>query len=120
VLASALRNFKASPLTSATAVAAMDRGQFANVPLEVREWFEHLRSPTGVSCCSYADGRRTRYDMRQGQYWVPIRYSGAQCNFQGGNNVKASLGVCFALSRNYVSSCRGTAIMPKKMLSSVL
>jgi len=26
----------------------------ANVPPEVREWFEHLRSPNGVPCCSYA------------------------------------------------------------------
>jgi hypothetical protein len=57
---------------SATAAIAMDRGQFANVPLEVREWFEHLRSPTGVPCCSYADGHRTGYDTRQDQYWVPI------------------------------------------------
>jgi hypothetical protein len=40
-------------------------------------------------------------------------------NFQGGNNVKASLGICFALSRNYVSSYRGTAIMRKKMHATV-
>jgi hypothetical protein len=57
---------------SATAAIAMDRGQFANVPLEVREWFEHVRSPTGVPCCSYADGHRTGYDTKQDQYWVPI------------------------------------------------
>jgi len=57
---------------SATAAIAMDRGQFANVPSDVREWFEHLRSPNGMSCCSYADGHRTGYDTRQGQYWVPI------------------------------------------------
>src|SRR6516165_3405059 len=57
---------------SATAAIAMDRGQFANVPSDVREWFEHLRSPNGMSCCSYADGHRTGYDMRQCQYWVPI------------------------------------------------
>ena len=57
---------------SATAATAMDRGQFAKVPLEVREWFEHLQSPNGVPCCSYADGHRTGYDIRQGQYWVPI------------------------------------------------
>src|SRR5215470_11970483 len=76
----ALGNRKARPLiaslvfcaVSATAAIAMDRGQFANVPLEVREWFEHLRSPKGEPCCSYADGHRTGYDMRQGQYWVPI------------------------------------------------
>ena len=82
MLASALRNLKLARslitslvfcAVSATAVTAMDRGQFANVPLEVREWFEHLRSPTGVPCCSYADGHRTGYDMRQGQYWVPIK-----------------------------------------------
>jgi hypothetical protein len=57
---------------SLTAATATDRGQFANVPLDVREWFEHLRSPSGVLCCSYADGHRTPYDMRQGQFWVPI------------------------------------------------
>jgi hypothetical protein len=57
---------------SATAAIAMDRGQFADVPLEVRQWFEHLRSPTGVPCCSYADGHRTGYDTRRDQYWVPI------------------------------------------------
>ena len=57
---------------SATAAIAMDRGQFANVPLELREWFEHMRSPKGILCCSYADGHRTGYDIRQGQYWVPI------------------------------------------------
>ena len=57
---------------SVTAATAMDRGQFANVPLELREWFEHLQSPNGVPCCSYADGHRTGYDMRQGQFWVPI------------------------------------------------
>ena len=74
------RNRKAKPLittlmfcaVSATAAIAMDRGQFANVPLELREWFEHMRSPKGILCCSYADGHRTGYDIRQGQYWVPI------------------------------------------------
>jgi hypothetical protein len=50
----------------------------------------------------------------------PHRYSGPQMQlFQGGNNVKTSLGVCFALSRNYVSSYRGTAIMRKKMHATV-
>jgi hypothetical protein len=51
--ASAVRNCKARPLiaslvfcaVSATAAIGMDRGQFANVPPEVRDWFEHLRSP---------------------------------------------------------------------------
>jgi len=56
---STVRNRKAKPLitmlmfcaVSATAAIAMDRGQFASVPLDVREWFEHLRSPNGVPCC---------------------------------------------------------------------
>ena len=52
--------------------AAMDRGQFKDVPPEIRWWFENMRSPKGISCCSYADGHRTGYDIRQGQYWVPI------------------------------------------------
>jgi hypothetical protein len=80
IATSALRKCKAKSLVaslvscvvSATAAIAMDRGQFPNVPLDVREWFEHLRSPKGVLCCSYADGHRTGYDTRQGQYWVPI------------------------------------------------
>jgi hypothetical protein len=81
--ASALGNRKASPLiaslvfcvVSATAALAMDRGQFANVPLEVREWFEHLQSPKGVPCCSYADGHHTGYDTRQDQYCIRMSSS---------------------------------------------
>jgi len=50
-----LRNCKAKPLiatlmfcaVSATG-AAMDRGQFKNVPPEIREWFENMRSPKGM------------------------------------------------------------------------
>jgi hypothetical protein len=76
---STLKDCKAKPLiatlmfcaVSATA-PAMDRGQFNNVPLEIRAWFENMRSPKGILCCSYADGHRTGYDLRQGQYWVPI------------------------------------------------
>ena len=55
---------------NATATTAMDRREFRNVSPEVREWFEHLRSPKGAVCCSYADGHRTGYEMKQ--YWVPI------------------------------------------------
>jgi hypothetical protein len=66
--ASALRNCRARPLitslafcaVNATAATAMDRGQFANVPLEVREWFEHLRSPSGVLCCLMVTASRSR------------------------------------------------------------
>ncbi len=79
LLALVLRSCKARPLittlafcaVSATAFA-MDREEFKNVRPEVRQWFEHMQSPKGIVCCSYADGHRTGYDMRQGQYWVPI------------------------------------------------
>jgi hypothetical protein len=40
---------------SVTAATAMDRGQFKNVPPEIREWFENMRSPKGISCCSYCN-----------------------------------------------------------------
>lgn len=76
---STLRNCRTKPLiatlmfcaVSATA-AAMDRGQFKDVPPAIRDWFENMRSPKGIACCSYADGHRTGYDIRQSQYWVPI------------------------------------------------
>jgi hypothetical protein len=32
----------------ATAAAAMDRGQLKDVPPPIREWFENMRSPTGL------------------------------------------------------------------------
>ena len=61
---------------------------------------------------------RTPYGEATCKHSVPSRTSPNE-RFQGGNNVKASLGVCFALSRNYVSSYRGTAIMRKKMHATV-
>ena len=61
-------------LTAAIAgkVMAMDREELRNVPPHVRHWFESMKSPTGKLCCSYADGHRTEYDMRENSYWVPI------------------------------------------------
>ena len=54
------------------AARAVDRGQFENVPDDVRAWFKGLMSPSGVPCCDLADGHRTVYDVRNGAYWVPI------------------------------------------------
>jgi hypothetical protein len=51
---------------------AVDRGQFEDVPDDVRAWFKSRRSPAGVPCCDVADGHRTAYDVREGHYWVPI------------------------------------------------
>jgi hypothetical protein len=54
------------------AAYAVDRGQFENVPDDVRTWFKGVRSPAGVPCCDISDGHRTEYDVRAGAYWVPI------------------------------------------------
>ena len=56
---------------SGTALA-VDRGQFENVPDDIRAWFKGVRSPAGVPCCDISDGHRTEYDVRAGAYWVPI------------------------------------------------
>lgn len=54
------------------AAYAVDRGQFADVPEHIRNWFKSVVSPTGVPCCDMSDGHRTEYDVRGGSYWVPI------------------------------------------------
>lgn len=51
---------------------AEDRGQFDDIPDNVRSWFKSVRSPHGVPCCDVADGYRTAYDIRSDGYWVPI------------------------------------------------
>jgi len=51
---------------------AVDRGQFENIPDDIRAWFKGVRSPDGVPCCDISDGHRTIYDVRAGRYWVPI------------------------------------------------
>jgi hypothetical protein len=56
----------------ANAAHAVDRGQYENVPADIRAWFKGVVSPSGVSCCDISDGHRTAYDVRQGTYWVPI------------------------------------------------
>ena len=38
------------------AAHAVDRGQFENVPDDVRTWFKGVRSPAGVPCCDISDG----------------------------------------------------------------
>jgi hypothetical protein len=59
-------------LSLGTAAYAVDRGQFDNVPPDVRAWFKSMKSPKGVPCCDVSDGHRTDYDMRDGAFWVPI------------------------------------------------
>jgi len=52
------------------AAHAVDRGQFENVPDDIRAWFKGVRSQDGVPCCDISDGHRTEYDVRAGAYWV--------------------------------------------------
>jgi hypothetical protein len=59
-------------LALASAAHAVDRGQFEDVPPDIRAWFKAMRSPAGVPCCDVSDGHRTSYDTRDGSYWVPI------------------------------------------------
>jgi hypothetical protein len=56
----------------ASAAHGFNRGQYENVPADIRAWFKGVVSPTGVPCCDIADGHRTAYDFRAGAYWVPI------------------------------------------------
>ena len=51
---------------------AVDRGQFADVPDDIRAWFKSVRNPAGFVCCDISDGRRTSYEVRAGGYWVQI------------------------------------------------
>ena len=51
---------------------AMDRAELKDVSPSVRQWFESMVSPSGKACCSYADGHRTKYEIRANAYWVPI------------------------------------------------
>jgi len=59
-------------LIMAGAARAVDRGQFGDVPDDIKAWFKRQVSPIGVPCCDVADGHRTAYDVRDGAYWVPI------------------------------------------------
>jgi hypothetical protein len=62
----------AAAMALASAAHAVDRGQYDNVPADVRAWFKGVVSPSGVPCCDISDGHRTAYDVREGAYWVPI------------------------------------------------
>ncbi|MDB5502107.1 MAG: hypothetical protein JWR89_2009 [Tardiphaga sp.] len=55
-----------------TAAHAVDRGQFDDVPDDIKAWFKAVISPSGVPCCDISDGHRTDYETRDGAYWVPI------------------------------------------------
>ena len=59
-------------LVLANTALAVDRGQFDQVPPDIRAWFKSVIAPNGVPCCDISDGHRTTYDVRGGAYWVPI------------------------------------------------
>lgn len=49
-------------------------GQYAQVDPQIRSWFDSVKAPNGVPCCSEADGHKTTWEKRPGddRYWVPI------------------------------------------------
>lgn len=51
---------------------AVDRGQYKDVPEDIRAWFKSVAAPNGMLCCDISDGHRTMYDTRGDSYWVPI------------------------------------------------
>jgi hypothetical protein len=59
-------------LALASTAHAFDNGQYSNVPPDIRAWFKGVIAPSGVPCCDVSDGHRTEYDVREGNYWVPI------------------------------------------------
>jgi hypothetical protein len=61
-----------SALAAAGSAGAVDRGQFNDVPADIRAWFKSVIAPNGVPCCDISDGHRTDYEVRGGAYWVPI------------------------------------------------
>ena len=56
----------------AASASAVDRGQYNDVPEHIRKWFKGVRNSGGAYCCDISDGHRTEYDVRAGNYWVPI------------------------------------------------
>jgi hypothetical protein len=58
---------------TAASSQAFDSEKYQGVDPNISKWFQDQHSPTGVPCCSVADGHRTDYDMRpDNHYWVPI------------------------------------------------
>lgn len=71
---------------SVVSVFAFDNGQWGDVPDNVRAWFNSVKSPHGVPCCSTSDGHRTTWrgtsdggievpigeDLDGSPRWVPV------------------------------------------------
>jgi hypothetical protein len=55
-----------------TPVHGFDDGKYKDMDPKIKRWFEGVRSPHGVPCCSAADGHLTDYDIKTDGYWVPI------------------------------------------------
>src|SRR5439155_1556991 len=56
----------------AASAHAIDRGQFNDVPDDIRAWFKRNIRRNGVPCCEISDAHRTEYDVRNGAYRGPI------------------------------------------------
>src|SRR3954469_19130678 len=60
---------------------AVDRGQFENVPDDIRAWFKGVRSPAGIPCCDISDGashgvRGARGSLLSSNQWFVVAGAG--------------------------------------------
>jgi hypothetical protein len=61
-------------LALGTPAAARDNGQWANVPSNIREWFQNLKQPDHprLSCCGEADAFEADSFEEEGDHYVAI------------------------------------------------
>jgi hypothetical protein len=70
---------------SAATAAAMDRGQFQNVPPEIREWFENMRSPKGIVWATF-DFHRPAFPVASRRLGPSRKYNSlARCYYLDGD-----------------------------------
>jgi hypothetical protein len=54
------------------AANAKNRDERTNGDAQIADWFKSAKAPNGGSCCDLADRHRTRYEMRDNHFLVPI------------------------------------------------
>ena len=94
------------------AARAYDRGQFEDVPDDIRAWFKGVRSPTGAFCCDISDGHRTIYEVRAGGFGCRSKVCGGPCRRRRWFETQAirwakrlsGMSVFAAISKSVVSS----------------
>ncbi len=57
-------------------------GQYDSVDPKIRQWFQSQRSPSGMLCCSRADGVYAEEDIRGTHYWTRWRINDVLTDWQ--------------------------------------